>query len=246
MDIKIGNRLFKLRKEHGYSQEQLADELNVSRQAISKWERGVASPDTQNLIALAKLYNISLDELLGVVSSSNNNIEKEDIEINDVDNQKEFVHIGPGGIHVKDGKSDVDISWKGIHINDKGTKVNVDKDIIKVYRDKNKPIPIIESSVYGFLMIAATIAYILIGCYYPGGWEMGWLLYLLAIPLGSIVTAIKEHKFSVFAMPVLIAGIYVFVGMYFNIWHPTWLLFLAIPLYYIIVSPIDKIINKAK
>ena len=64
MDEQIIQRLCKLRKEHGYSQEQLADELGVSRQAVSKWERGEASPDTDNLIALARLYNISVDDLL--------------------------------------------------------------------------------------------------------------------------------------------------------------------------------------
>lgn len=64
MDEQIIERLCKLRKQHGYSQEQLADELGVSRQAISKWERGEASPDTDNLIALARLYNISVDDLL--------------------------------------------------------------------------------------------------------------------------------------------------------------------------------------
>lgn len=64
MDEQIAERLQKLRKEHGYSQEQLADELGVSRQAVSKWERGEASPDTDNLIALARLYNISVDGLL--------------------------------------------------------------------------------------------------------------------------------------------------------------------------------------
>lgn len=64
MDEQIIARLCQLRKQHGYSQEQLADELGVSRQAVSKWERGEASPDTDNLIALAKLYNISVDDLL--------------------------------------------------------------------------------------------------------------------------------------------------------------------------------------
>lgn len=64
MDVQIAERLQKFRKENGYSQEQLAEELGVSRQAVSKWERGEASPDTENLIALAKLYNLSLDDLL--------------------------------------------------------------------------------------------------------------------------------------------------------------------------------------
>ncbi len=64
MNIEIANRLQTLRKENGYSQEQLALELGISRQAVSKWERAESSPDTDNLICLAKLYNVSLDYLL--------------------------------------------------------------------------------------------------------------------------------------------------------------------------------------
>lgn len=59
------NNLIRLRKEKGLSQEELADKLSVSRQAVSKWERGEALPDTDNLIRLAKLYNVSIDELVG-------------------------------------------------------------------------------------------------------------------------------------------------------------------------------------
>lgn len=61
----LGEKLYQLRKEKGISQEELAYNLNVSRQAISKWERGEALPDTDNLISLAKLYEVSLDELVG-------------------------------------------------------------------------------------------------------------------------------------------------------------------------------------
>ena len=64
MNIEIANRLVELRKKNGYSQEELAAKLGLSRQAISKWERAEASPDTDNLICLAKLYGVSLDELL--------------------------------------------------------------------------------------------------------------------------------------------------------------------------------------
>ncbi len=65
MNIKLADRLVTLRKENKLSQEALAEKLGLSRQAISKWERAEASPDTDNLIALATLYGISLDELLG-------------------------------------------------------------------------------------------------------------------------------------------------------------------------------------
>ena len=64
MNIEIASRLAKLRKEKGFSQEDLADKLGISRQAVSKWERAEASPDTDNLILLARLYDVSLDTLL--------------------------------------------------------------------------------------------------------------------------------------------------------------------------------------
>jgi len=65
MNIEIADRLVELRKKNNLSQEALAGKLGISRQAVSKWERAEASPDTDNLIQIARLYNISLDELLG-------------------------------------------------------------------------------------------------------------------------------------------------------------------------------------
>ncbi|MCI8934086.1 MAG: helix-turn-helix transcriptional regulator, partial [Clostridiaceae bacterium] len=66
MNIQTANRLVALRKERGFSQEELAAKIGVSRQAVSKWERAEASPDTDNLILLARLYQVSLDELLAI------------------------------------------------------------------------------------------------------------------------------------------------------------------------------------
>ena len=64
MNLLTANRLQQLRKMNGYSQDVLAEKIVVSRQSISKWERAEASPDTDNLIALAQVYGLSLDELL--------------------------------------------------------------------------------------------------------------------------------------------------------------------------------------
>ena len=61
----LGNKLYELRKQAGLSQEAFAEKLGVSRQAVSKWECGASMPDTDNLITIANLYNISLDELIG-------------------------------------------------------------------------------------------------------------------------------------------------------------------------------------
>ena len=62
--MKFCDRLQKVRRENNVTQEQLADKLNVSRQAVSKWESGVAYPDTEKMIQISKLFNVSLDELI--------------------------------------------------------------------------------------------------------------------------------------------------------------------------------------
>lgn len=64
MNVEIANRLQQLRKKNNLSQEELAEKIGISRQAVSKWERAEASPDTDNIILLSKLYGVSLDELL--------------------------------------------------------------------------------------------------------------------------------------------------------------------------------------
>lgn len=64
MNVETANRLVKLRKQSGLSQEELAEKIGVSRQAVSKWERAESSPDTDNLISLAKIYSLTLDDML--------------------------------------------------------------------------------------------------------------------------------------------------------------------------------------
>ena len=59
--MSIGQRIQELRKEHSYSQEYVAERLNVSRQAVSKWENDTSAPDTYNLIALAELFDVSVE-----------------------------------------------------------------------------------------------------------------------------------------------------------------------------------------
>jgi len=65
-------KLQNLRKEHGFSQEELADKLGVSRQAVSKWETGLSYPETEKLITLSKLFDVSLDEFLKEMPEVNN------------------------------------------------------------------------------------------------------------------------------------------------------------------------------
>ena len=62
--MKLPDKIIKLRKENGWSQEELAEKLDVSRQAISRWENGTALPDAQNVLQISKLFNVTTDYLL--------------------------------------------------------------------------------------------------------------------------------------------------------------------------------------
>lgn len=62
--MTLGGKLSKLRKENNYTQEQLADVLGVSRQAVSKWESNITYPETDKLIRISELFDCSLDYLL--------------------------------------------------------------------------------------------------------------------------------------------------------------------------------------
>ena len=62
--MTFGEKLQELRKARGWSQEELAGQIHVSRQALSKWESGGAVPDTENIIALSRLFGVTTDYLL--------------------------------------------------------------------------------------------------------------------------------------------------------------------------------------
>ena len=146
MDLAMAQRLVDRRKAAGLSQEALAAQLGVSRQAVSKWERSESSPDTDNLIALAALYGVSLDELLygeaadsaddskdssvGTEASDDKAEEDEDSADNTSRSGKPLVDISLAhGIHVidPDKGEEVHVGWNGIHVtNDrKGEEVHV-------------------------------------------------------------------------------------------------------------------------
>jgi transcriptional regulator with XRE-family HTH domain len=63
--MNLGEKLKYLRKRHNWTQEQLAQHLNISRSQISKWENGELLPDIQSLQKLSNLYKVSVDFLIG-------------------------------------------------------------------------------------------------------------------------------------------------------------------------------------
>ena len=62
--MAVSNRLYELRKKEGLSQEQLAEKLGVSRQAISKWESEQSFPEYEKLVSISNFFNVSLDYLM--------------------------------------------------------------------------------------------------------------------------------------------------------------------------------------
>lgn len=224
MNLEIASRLVALRKENNLSQEALAEKLGISRQAVSKWERAEASPDTDNLIALAKLYHVSLDELLKIHEADEEESVKEPYEKNEIciaredvaepgrDNEQstdyngqeagqtetddtgEDVHIGFDGIHVKDKTGEVLVSWKGIHVHDKE-----DGNVVDI--DKN-------------------------GVRVNGEDARGHLFAMgkeTELPLGIIAIIV-----------------YIILGVCFNWWHPGWLIFLLVPVVSTLIDAVRR------
>ena len=150
MDLAMAQRLVDRRKAAGLSQEALAAQLGVSRQAVSKWERSESSPDTDNLIALAALYGVSLDELLyGEAASDADSSEDGSTEtvneVKEAEDSAEHADCGDKplvdislarGIHVIDPNKgeEVHVGWNGIHVTNerKGEEVHVGPDGVHV------------------------------------------------------------------------------------------------------------------
>ena len=88
---KIGKFIYSLRKENSLSQYQLADMIPISRQAVSKWERGVTIPDSSTLLRLSEIFDVTINELLNgkrLEENSIKNLETTTLEIIDQQNIK--------------------------------------------------------------------------------------------------------------------------------------------------------------
>lgn len=266
MNIEIANRLVKLRKLKGYSQEELANKLGISRQAVSKWERAEASPDTDNLICLAKLYNVSLDELLQSDQSieeiveSQIDSEKDNSNSSAVNNSDDAaneykggdrVHIGPTGIHVKDDEDEVHIGLTGISVQSKdGTDVHIgnppifDFDNIRSLKRKKATV----AMLYSVLPTIALIVYFLLSLLLDNRWwQVGYTFIIFAVAIPSVLSAIFARRFNRVNITLFVLSIYLFIGQYMMAflasndgWMYYWPLLLIIPIWYIVFGYIDR------
>lgn len=204
MNIATANRLLELRKMNGYSQDVLAEKIGVSRQAVSKWERAESSPDTDNLIALAELYGITLDDLLNTT--------------------KDVVEITPEPSKKKDitGKAKSLLS----KVNDFGIFPKAAAAMAKF------PFAIIVVILYLGISYAFKI------------WHPFWLIFLTIPIYYRIATACKANSkktfLSLLPVPEIVVLAYLMSGFFLSAWGVTWILFLIIPLYYWVISAFVK------
>lgn len=179
MNVEVANRLQQLRKAKGLSQEELANILGLSRQAVSKWERAETSPDTDNLICLAKLYNISIDKLLDTGESLDEIKERIAQErIDEINNAKEEIEELES---IGEEKKNDDLV-ESLSEEEKKIKKKTDEKLGNIY------ITLLGIGIAGYIIIGN----------YTHDWSWGWLLIVQALFGASVVTGLYEEKqFSV-------------------------------------------------
>lgn len=256
MNIETANRLLNLRKQHNLSQEQLAEKLGISRQSVSKWERAEASPDTDNLIELAKLYQISLDELLG--TGLNNKTEPavregdteespaqateaasvtaQDDALEDQASAGDAPESDPapqdnGEQKSPDGgtlkKEKVHVGWNGIHIQDGDEQVHIGLRGIHV-KDAEDEVHIGLSGIR--VKDRKDAVQVEDGRVFVNGKEY---------KKGDFIKHHKKGWIATFPFALLVCIGFFICGAY-GYWHPGWILFLTVPVWHSIVEAVQK------
>lgn len=254
MNLIMAERFAQLRKKAGLSQEELAEKLGISRQAVSKWERAESSPDTDNLIALSKLYGLSLDELLLL----NQPEKKEESEAEKFHRQaqtfEQQIHDEMNGCPTFSYEQDPfeqeapaapQPPYPFDEENGRDTQPQepfwqeppsfVEKDssneAVEAIQDQRR-----ETWWHIHVGIDASFPVIITFLYLAAGfcfqwWHPAWLLFL-TIPI--------YYAGLYGSYPVLVTLLFLLAGFCFNWWHPAWLLFLTIPLFYTLYHPHKK------
>lgn len=199
MDLMTASRLQQFRKMNGYSQEVLAEKLGISRQSISKWERGEASPEIDNLMALAKIYDVTIDELL------------------DTEGDKEIAES-------KAVEKDFKGKMKSLlsKANDFGMYPQTAKKLLVF------PFPIIIVFVYLALSMLLEI------------WHPFWMIFLTIPMYYRFAIACKANNKKVFKLlmpvPEMVVTAFLAIGFATGLWSYACILFMIIPMFYWIVA----------
>ena len=248
MNIEIANRLVNLRKSNGLSQEALAEKLGISRQAVSKWERAEASPDTDNIIMLARLYGISLDELLRTEDEIPLPEPEEDVENGKEGRNKE---VNDGRTVVPDGeriesagtsgdknlineqemreRKEEEESGYGEHENYGGSRdteyVHVGFEGVHVKDKDGSEVHVGWDGIHVDDRKRGDEVHIDGNGVYVNGerYDREWLVMHGHLPFTAVISLL-----------------YLIMGFVFGAWHPAWLLFLLIPIWHSFLEAVRR------
>lgn len=257
MDVQIASRLANRRREAGLSQEALAAKLGVSRQAVSKWERSEASPDTDNLIALAALYGVTLDELLygsdeqdGAMAAEPDTAETNgddaergvaganDTQATDAPEQDATADAQDNAAEKSDH---VSIGWDGIHVSKPGEEVHVSWDGIHVDDEaKNEHVHIGRRGIHvrdaaGHSVESDGAGGVTVDGEHFASWHEA--RKKLGADLGS--TSPFLRAWNRFPYGAFVAIVVLVLGISTGTWLPA-LLLLTIPIYHALGRTIDR------
>lgn len=211
MSYEFADRLVELRRQKGLSQEELAGELGLSRQAVSKWERAESAPDIGNLMALANLYGVTLDELVrgeGPLPEALDTTDEEPVESDAP--APEAATVTQAAAY-----SEADAT-----------------PYERTYGEASNPSAPVPPAATGGASAGADAPE-------PNPAPTAPVNPAAQPPAPAAAPAApkpRRNPLWTFPYPLAIVLIYVVLGFCFGFWHPTWVLFLTIPFYYWIVS----------
>ncbi len=203
MNVEIAQRLATMRREQGYSQEELAERLGLSRQAVSKWERAESSPDIGNIVALAKLYGVTVDELLSVEA--------------DLDDDMRFEEGD------RSAAAEAEAQQAAVRANEAAVRaaqaaVAATQARAAAEQAQPRPAPCHPAPCRPSAPVAPPAP---------------------AAPPAAAEPERRRGPWSTFPYPVLCVIAFLLAGFFGGWWHPAWVVFLTIPLYYWIARIVE-------
>lgn len=250
MDKTIANKLIALRKQNGFSQADLAARLGTDVPTVAGWESADISPDTENLLKIARLYGISLDRLFELNSDPVNqrstiSLDKNAGEIYpnaapEPQKTPEPQYAEPQDMsgYFKYETADESTGLPAA-VNAATPSAGTNDESISALSDVIEKIGKDEKFYKNLMKFPYPVA--AAAAFFAGGalfdlWHPLWMLFL-TIPLYyTTIEAIRKKNANIFCYPVFVTLMYLISGFMFDLWHPGWLTFLTIPLYYWLIN----------
>lgn len=223
--MEFAEFLYTLRKEKGLTQSELAEKLGVTNKAVSKWETGEGYPETAQLVPLAGIFGVTVDELLKGERAN-----------------------GATSTHPDDGETDEENSEKSTEDEKPNEKKGAEVRVNIGVRAKNFINTLIMvAAIVGFLILG-----LVFGKWHPG-WAVFPVAAIICGICDEIYAIVKNvrtgrrgrsvHAVCGIIMLIAVAA-YLVIGFVFDKWHPGWIIFLFACLACILFDVIYKFICK--